>query len=138
MPNRASGRFHGDLPDRCYRFALAVIRLFDEIPSDPRGWVLGRQLLRSGTSIGANVYEASQALTDAEFAQRCSIARKEACEAGYWIGLCIDAGLLRSDAAAPVRAEAYEIMRILSAIVRKCQIRARNKSRRRKNQEIES
>src|SRR5262245_28312368 len=125
-----SGRFHGNLPARCYRFALEIIRLFDEIPSCPKSWVLGRQLLRSGTSVGANVQEASQALTDAEFVQRCSIARKEASETGYWIDLCVAAALLRAESAAPVRAEADELLRILSSIVKRCQLKKRRKQRR--------
>jgi len=118
-----TGRFHGDLPERTFHFASLIINLFDQIPSCPKGWVLSRQLLRSGTSIGANVREADQALTDAEFVQRCSIARKEASETDYWLGLCVVAELLSEVEAAPVREEALELLRILSTIIRKCQTR---------------
>jgi four helix bundle protein len=128
-PASTYGRFHGDLPERTYRFAVSVVQLFEQIPSSPKAWVIARQLLRSGTSVGANVHEASQALTDAEFVQRCSIARKEAAETEYWLRLCVDAGLLTNDVAEPVRHEAVEILRILSSIVRRCQVKTQQLKR---------
>ena len=122
------GRFQGDLPKRTFEFARQIVALIGALPQDTRGWVLGKQLLRSGTSIGANVREADVAMSDAEFAQRCSVARKEASETGYWIALCQSAGFLGDAAAESALCEADELLHILSAIVKKTQLhRARHK-----------
>jgi four helix bundle protein len=113
------GRFRGDLPDRTYQLGLAVIRAADRVRPGTAGWVLAKQLIRSGTSIGANICEAHEALSDAEFRQRCSIARKEASETRYWLGQCRDSGLLEAMDADPLIAETDEIMRILVTIIRR-------------------
>ncbi|MCI0630346.1 MAG: four helix bundle protein [Phycisphaerales bacterium] len=119
--NQITGRFHGDLPERTFQFAVRIVELFDQIPNCTKGWVLGKQLLRSGTSVGANIREADHALTDAQFTQRCSVARKETSESDYWLSLCVEAGLLSHDAVAPLQQECAELVRILSTIIRRCQ-----------------
>ncbi len=113
------GRFAGDLPDRTFRFAAAVTDLVDLLPNNTKGWVFGRQLLKSGTSVGANTEEADCALTDREFAQFCNIVRREAAETRYWIRLCIHRSLLAKDKAMPVLDEADQLVRIFSTIIRK-------------------
>jgi four helix bundle protein len=115
------GRFQGDLPQRTFEFAIAVIDLVDAIPEGTKGWVIGKQLARSGTSIGANICEADQALTEAEFAHRCSIARKESAETSYWLRLCKRTGLLSAQEVESCLQECAELSRILSTIVKKCQ-----------------
>ncbi len=114
-------RFQGDLPARTFEFAKQIISLVEQLPDGTQGWELGRQLFRSGTSIGANVREADVALTNAEFAHRCSIARKEASETHYWLLLCRDTGLLNGSEIENAVTESDEIMRILSVIVKKTQ-----------------
>ncbi len=114
-------RFQGDLPARTFEFAKQIISLVKQLPDGTQGWELGRQLFRSGTSIGANVREADVALTDAEFAYRCSIARKETSETHYWLMLCRDTGLLNGSEIENAITESDEIMRILSVIVKKTQ-----------------
>jgi four helix bundle protein len=123
------GRFQGDLPARTFEFAASVALLIELMPSGTLGWTLGKQLLRSGTSIGANVREADHALTDAEFIHRCSVARKEASETEYWLLLCCSAGLLESDAVADVLQESRELMRILSSIVKRSQLHVETSKR---------
>jgi four helix bundle protein len=118
----AGGRFQGDLPERTFEFAATVLALVERLPQRTSGWVLGKQLARSGTSIGANVCEADHALSEAEFTHRCSVARKEASEAQYWLRLCDRTGLLDGGQAEPAVREANELMRILSTIVRKTQL----------------
>ncbi len=76
-------RIQGDLLTRSFEFALMITKMIDDLPNTQKGWVVARQLMRSGTSVGANVREADNALTDADFAFKCSLARKEASEAGY-------------------------------------------------------
>jgi len=76
---------------------------------------------RCGTSIGANVWEADVALTDLEFANKISIARKEASEAQYWSELARRSKLVSSKLAADLHGEACELGRVLGMIVRKTQ-----------------
>ena len=115
------GRIHGDLLDRTFRFSLAILEIMDRLPSNNKGWIVTRQLVRSGTSVGANVAEADHAHTTAEFARCCNIALKEAAEADYWLRLCRESGLIASDQLAHMLDESDEIIRVLSAIVRKTQ-----------------
>jgi four helix bundle protein len=115
------GRFRGDLPDRTFEFSVKIVELSDCLPQNNKGWVLGKQLLRSGTSVGANVCEANHALTDREFIQRCSIARKEAAETHYWLRLCLRLGLVSEADTAPLLSECDELISIVSVIVRKSQ-----------------
>ncbi len=115
------GRIQGDLKERTLRFAKAILDVADHLPQKNQGWVVGRQLIRSGTSIGANVHEADHALTEADFAHKCSIARKEASETLYWLELCERAGLIPRDRIGHLAQEADEILRILSTIVKRTQ-----------------
>ena len=115
------GRIQGDLPERTLSFAVSLLDAAGGLPAGTHGWVVGKQLLRSGTSIGANVWEAEEALTDADFAHKCSIARKEASETRYWLMLCEQAGLLTTVTCRPLLEEALELTKILATIVHKTQ-----------------
>ena len=115
------GRIRGDLKDRTFEFAVSIINLADRLPNRAKGWEIGRQFIRSGTSVGANVREADNALTDAEFAHRCSIARKEAAETYYWLQLCERTAMLNGEELTKAVGEADELARILSAVVRATQ-----------------
>lgn len=110
-------RLHGDLPERTYRFALSIMVLVERLPERTVGWVLGKQLLRSGTSVGANLREADAALTKREFVQFCNISRREALESQYWLCLCRDRSLLDAAEAEKSIREADEIARILATII---------------------
>ena len=115
------GRIRGDLVGRTTRFALSVLEIVDELPEGTKGWELGRQLVRSGTSIGANVREADHAISEAEFAHRCSIARKEASETSYWLHLCCESGLLSNETATTAIQESDELVSILASLVKRTQ-----------------
>ncbi|MDY7110494.1 MAG: four helix bundle protein [Planctomycetota bacterium] len=116
-------RFKGDLPQRTFDIALRVISLLDDLPNNVKGWVLGKQLLRAGTSVGANLREADEAYSDRDFAHRCSVAKKEASETDYWLRLCREAGLLPPDAVSSIVTELSEVTRTLSTIIGKVQAR---------------
>jgi four helix bundle protein len=122
-------RIQGDLPDRTYRFGLAILNLVDEIPNVPKGWEMTRQLLRGGTSIGANVQEADVALTAREFALFCNIARREANESHYWLRMARDGGLIAAQRVNHCVDEASELASILATIVRKTQQHLKSKAR---------
>jgi four helix bundle protein len=116
-------RIQGDLLERTFTFAVRVLAVADRLPRNVKGWEIGKQLIRSGTAVGANVREANNALTDAEFAHRCNVARKEAAETQYWLELCENARLLPKDGVAALSKEADEIVRVLSSVVKKTQRR---------------
>lgn len=115
------GRLVGDLKERTLVFGTKVVRAVSCLPRDPRGWVIQKQLVRAGTSIGANVWEADAALTDAEFANKISIARKEASETQYWLELAQRTELMPRDTCEDLCGLASELARILGTIVRKTQ-----------------
>jgi len=111
-------RIQGDLLERTTRFAEQIVMLIDLMPNNVKGWELGKQLIRSGTSIGANLREADHGLSDSDFAHKCSLSREEASETFYWLDLCMWTNLLPDDRASPLLKEADELVRILQSIVR--------------------
>lgn len=82
-----------DLKQRCYRFGLTVIALADTFPNKRSAWIIADQLIRSATSIGANLFEARAASSRLEFKKFNEIALKSANETKYWLCMLKDAGL---------------------------------------------
>lgn len=105
------------IDERTYKFALRVIKLVSSLPHTPTGDVIGRQVLRSGTSIGANVEEAYAAVSPREFTQKMSIALKEARETHYWLRLVHDTELVPVNRIDSLQQEAMEIKLILAKTV---------------------
>jgi len=103
--------------DRSYRFALRIINLVREIPHEMCTEVLARQIIRSGTSIGANVEEAIAGYSKAEFTHKMSIALREARETHYWLRLIHDSRIMNPSRFDSIIRESEEIKRILGAIV---------------------
>ena len=105
------------LDERTYKFALRIIKLVAALPSTLSGQVLGRQVLRSGTSIGANIEEAYAASSKRDFTNRMSIALKEARETHFWLRLIRDGGSIPGKRIEPLIQEASEIKLILGKTV---------------------
>jgi len=106
-----------DICDRTFEFAVRIVgfsQRLDEAGGVPR--ILGRQLLRAGTSIGANVEEAQAGQSRADFQSKIDIALKEARETRYWLRLLATCSILTTDELDSVAREATEIARILGAI----------------------
>lgn len=97
---------------RTKKFALDVIRLVDGLPPSYVGQVLGRQLLRSGTSVGANYRAACRAKSVADFIAKMGIVEEEADECLYWMELLAEAKILTLDRLQPLMAEADELVAI--------------------------
>jgi four helix bundle protein len=107
-----------NIVERTFSFALLTVRLCQEIGGRPGvAQTLAFQLLKAGTSIGANVEEAQAGQSRADFISKYSIALKEACEAAYWLRLISEAKISESDKIEHLRTEAVELRRILGAIV---------------------
>ena len=86
-----------DLQQRTKRFALSVIRTFSKIPKSTEAQVLGKQLLRSGTSVGANYREAYRGRSKAEFISKCGNSLRELEETAYWVELLVEGGIMRAE-----------------------------------------
>ena len=106
-----------------YNFSLKVIPLYNELVKQQE-FVISKQLLRSATSIGANVFEASAAISKKDFAHKMSIASKEARETYYWLKLLKDSRLSSVDLSAYIQ-EIRSIINVLTAIVKTTQRRLR-------------
>ncbi len=112
------------LKDRSYLFALRVVKLSRYLVVELREYVLSKQVLRSGTSIGANVEEAYQGESKQDFIHKLSIANKEAFETHYWIRLLRDSKLLTTSQAESLLGECDEMQRMLIAAIKTSKRRA--------------
>lgn len=101
---------------KSYEFALSIIHLYIQLQKQHE-YVLSRQLLRCGTSIGANVEEAQAAQSRADFVSKMSIASKEARESNYWMRLLRDSELTTVDVSVQL-AQSAELVKIIAAIVK--------------------
>jgi four helix bundle protein len=104
-----------ELRNRTKRFALRVIRLFRHLPRTTEALVLGKQLLRSGTSVGANYHAAGRARTKAEFVSKMGIVVEEADETVFWIECLIESEIVSASLLKDLLSEANELLRIFSA-----------------------
>jgi len=104
---------------RTFNYSLDIIELYKFLSSQ-KEFVLSKQILRSGTSIGANVEEATAAISKKEFISKMSLASKEARETKYWLRLLNHSQLIKHEYHALLK-EAEEIINILSAIVKTSQ-----------------
>ncbi len=107
-----------DIKERTFLFAVDVVNWAKRMPSDHSTQVLVRQVLRSATSIGANVEEADGATTEKDKAYKWAIARKEARETRYWLRL-VNATATAAAETNELEQEATELIRILSALINK-------------------
>ena len=105
------------LKTKSYAFALRVVKAFQHVDSG-REWVLSKQFLRAGTSIGANVAEANQGQSRADFISKLSIALKECVETEYWIELLRDGGYLTASQAESLLVDCRELKAILTASIK--------------------
>ena len=98
-------------------FALRIVELYRLLSSEKKEFVMSRQLLRSGTSIGANIAEAQYAQSKADFLSKMTIALKEASETLYWLQLLNEAGfILREDFDSLERLNSSLIARLISSV----------------------
>ena len=108
-----------DIEHRAFALALSLIGLSRQLSMEPAIRHLGHQLVRSGTSVGANLEEAIAAHSRADFLNKCSIALKEARETRYWLRLLAFAVPSLKSRIGPLAREAGEVVAILSSIIRK-------------------
>ena len=106
-----------DILERTVYYSLRIVKLYRELEKDNIGRVLGKQLLRSGTSIGANVHEAQGGQSKADFIAKMSIAHKEARESAYWLRLIQETDLISARRISDLVEETGQLIKILSSII---------------------
>lgn len=110
-----------ELKERTKQFALRIIRLVDALPKTMAGRAIGNQIVRSGTSVGANYRAACRGRSKAEFAAKLGTVAEEADETCFWLELIMDGELLPRDQVAPLYSEADELTAIFTTSVRTAQ-----------------
>ena len=106
------------IKEKSFRFAVRITRLHQYLRTDKKECILSKQVLRSGTSIGANVAESQQAQSRADFLSKLNIALKETAETKYWLCLLAEPGYLSKKEFRSVYTDCVELEKLLSSIVK--------------------
>ena len=102
--------------EKTYAFALEIVQLYKHL-SEQKEYVISKQLLRSGTSVGANVHEGVASESKKDFIHKLSIASKEARESSYWLRLLKDSRYISTDTFTVLNTKCEKIIRILNSII---------------------
>lgn len=103
----------GDLKKRLQLFALRIIRLSEKLPNNNTGYTIGRQIIRSGTSPGANYRSACLGKSDKDFLNKLKMVEEELDETAYWIELIIESGQVKVDLLNDLLKENHELLKII-------------------------
>ncbi len=106
------------IEDKSKKFAVRIIKLYKYLSETKKEFVISKQVLRSGTSIGANVKEGEYAQSKSDFISKMNIALKEAAETKYWIELLSETDYITQEQSESISADCSEIIKILTAIVK--------------------
>jgi four helix bundle protein len=106
------------LKDKSFLFALRIIKCYQYLKTDKNEFVLSKQLLRCGTSIGANIRESEQAQSRIDFIHKLSISLKEANETEYWLELLTQSGYLESKLFESLHKDCKELLKLLTSIIK--------------------
>ena len=104
------------IKDKSFVFAIEIVALY-KILADKKEFVLSKQLLRSGTSIGANIRESEHAQSKADFIHKLSISLKEANETEYWLDLLFETNYLSENEFQKIKPKIIEILKLLTSII---------------------
>jgi four helix bundle protein len=104
--------------EKSFEFALRIIKLCRYLQSEYKEYIMTKQLLKSGTSIGANLSEALYAQSKADFISKNSIALKEAAETRYWLSLLYASGYLNDTQFLSIKSDVDELIKLLTTIVK--------------------
>jgi len=114
-----------EMKQRTKQFGLRAIRLAAALPKDRAADVIGRQLIRAATSVGANYRAACRSRSNADFSARMGIVEEEADESLYWMEIVADAGLLAKSRLEELKKEGEEILRMVVASIRTVKAKVR-------------
>ena len=118
-----------DLRERTKQYALRIIRLVEALPDTVVAQVIARQLLRAGTSVGANYRAACRSRSQAEFIAKMGIVEEEADESLYWMELLVESRLVRLEQLAPLMQEGDELVAMTVASIKTARKNRRNRAR---------
>lgn len=104
--------------DKSYKFAIRIVNVYKHLTETKREYVMSKQMLRSGTSIGANIREANQAESKADFIHKMSIALKESSETEYWLELLRDTQFLEQKEFDSLHKDCEEVLKLLTSIIK--------------------
>ena len=107
---------HNIIKDKSIKFAINIIKLTKELQSRNE-YILANQILRSGTSIGANIAESEYAASKADFINKLAIAQKEAAETKYWLEILFQTEIINSETYVSLKKDVDDILRILAKII---------------------
>jgi four helix bundle protein len=117
-----------DLRTRTTEYALRIVRLYSSLPKSTEAQTLGRQVLRSGTSVGAHYREGHRAKSDADIVNKFGTLLQELDETDFWLDLLVRAGIVSTQKAGPLIKETNELIAIFTTIVTKIKKRMNKKS----------
>lgn len=112
--------------EKSYAFALRIVKLYSWLCDEKREYVLSKQLLRSGTSIGANVEEAIGGISERDFSAKMIIAYKEARESHFWLRLLHDSEFIDQAAFESIIGDCDELLKLLGSITKTMKVKMRN------------
>ena len=118
MRNDASDKKQNAILEKTMDFSVPVVNLYKYLCNDKNEYIMSKQLLRCGTSIGANAHEAHNGQSDKDFISKMFIALKEATETEYWLNLLIRTDYLSKEQGKSVLEDCIELKRILTAIIK--------------------
>ena len=104
--------------DKSYKFSLRIIKLYKYLCEEKKEFVLSKQILRSGTSIGANIEEAIGGFSSKDFLYKMTISYKEARETHYWLRLLHDSNYIEGSAFNSILEDCEEILKLLTTIIK--------------------
>ena len=104
--------------DKSYRFAIRIVKAYRYLINEQKEFVLSKQLLRSGTAIGALVREGVHAQSRPDFLNKMNVALKEAYETEYWISLLYDTGYISAEMYQSIHEDCIELVKLLSSTVK--------------------
>lgn len=106
---------------KSFEFAIRIVNLYKHLTTEKKEFVMSKQLLKSGTSIGANISEGEQAQSKSDFHSKMCIALKEANETYYWLRLLFATDYVNEKEYAPIESDIKEIVALLTAICKTTQ-----------------
>lgn len=118
-----------DIVERCLDFGVLVIKVANKLSKTPAGYEIARQLVRAGTSVGANMEEAQEAVSKNDFIHKVNISLKETRESIFWLQIILKAKILPKKGVNPAINEAQEIRKILASIIWKTKKSVKTKTK---------
>ena len=106
------------IKSKSFKFSVRIVKLYKYLTEERTEFIMSKQLLRSGTSIGANVRESEHAESKADFIHKLSIALKEANETEYWLDLLKETNYLNNSEYISIQIEIKEILKLLTSIIK--------------------